>query len=79
MGDSSVYIDRGKQMSDGTKNIFKLIGVLIAVFLGYKIVMWALHLAISIFIPIAIIGAIGYGVYRFSGGKALMGGRKTLP
>ena len=66
-------------MSEGTKNILKLIGVVIACIIGYKLVMWALSMAISIAVPVLIIGGIAYGIYRFSGGKALMGGRKTLP
>ena len=66
-------------MSEGTKNFLKLVGVVIACFIGYKLVMWALHMALSIAIPVAIVAAIGYGIYRMTGGKALMGGRKTLP
>jgi predicted RND superfamily exporter protein len=66
-------------MSEGTKNILKLIGVLIACYIGYRIVIYALHLALNIAIPVLIVGGIGYAIYRATGGKALMGGRKTLP
>jgi len=66
-------------MSEGTKNIFKLIGVVIALFVAYKIVMWATFALIKIAIPVLIVGGIVYVIYRASGGKALTGGRRTLP
>jgi hypothetical protein len=66
-------------MSEGTKNIIKLIGVIIACYIGYRIVSTVVHFALGIAIPVVIVAGIGYAIYRFSGGKALMGGRKTLP
>ena len=66
-------------MSEGTKNFLKLFGVLIALFIAYKIAMVVFHLALTVAVPVLIIGGIGYGIYRYSGGKPLMGGRKTLP
>ncbi len=66
-------------MSEGTKNILKLFGVVIALIIAYKIAMVVFHFALSVAIPILIVGGIAYGVYRYSGGKPLMGGRKTLP
>lgn len=66
-------------MSEGTKNILKLVGVVIALFLAYKLVMVVTGMLLKIVVPILIVGGVVYGVYRLSGGKALMGGRKTLP
>lgn len=66
-------------MSDTTKNILKLIGVVIALFVAYKLVMYGVALLLKVAIPVLIIGAVVYGVYRMSGGKALTGGRRTLP
>jgi hypothetical protein len=66
-------------MSEGTKNILKLIGVLIACYIGYQIVTYVAVLALKIAIPVLIVGGVGYMIYRASGGRALMGGRKTLP
>ena len=66
-------------MSEGTKNILKLLGVLIACYIGYRIVSYVAIMALKIAIPVLIVGGVGYAIYRASGGKALMGGRKTLP
>ena len=66
-------------MSDGTKNFFKLVGVIIALFIVYRLLVMVVHLAFAIAIPVLVVGGIGYAVYRYSGGKALMGGKKTLP
>jgi uncharacterized membrane protein len=67
-------------MSDTTKNIWKLIGVVIALVIAYKLVMYSLGLLLKVAIPVLIVGGIVYGVYRLSGGKALTGsGRRTLP
>jgi FtsH-binding integral membrane protein len=66
-------------MSEGTKNFLKLFGVIVALIIAYKIAMMVFHFAISVAVPILIVGGIAYGVYRYSGGKPLMGGRKTLP
>ena len=66
-------------MSDGTKNILKLVGVIIALFIVYKLLIMVVHLAISVAVPVLVIGGIGYAIYHYSGGRALMGGKKTLP
>jgi hypothetical protein len=66
-------------MSDGMKNFLKLIGVIIALFIVYRLLVLVVHLAISVAIPVLVIGGIGYAIYRYNGGRALMGGKKTLP
>ena len=66
-------------MSDGTKNILKLVGVIIALFIVYKLLIMVVHLAISVAVPVLIVGGIAYAIYHYSGGRALMGGKKTLP
>ncbi|MBI1333695.1 MAG: hypothetical protein JST12_10670 [Armatimonadetes bacterium] len=66
-------------MSEGTRNILKLIGVILLIYVGYKLVLIATHMVLSLLIPVAILGGIGYVIYRAAGGKPLMGGRKTLP
>ena len=66
-------------MSEGTKNILKLIGVLLAVFIAYKLVLIVTGMILKLLIPVAILGGVVYVIYRASGGKSLMGGRRTLP
>jgi predicted RND superfamily exporter protein len=66
-------------MSNGNLNIWKIIGILILCFIGYKIVVGAVALAIKLAVPVLIVGGIGYMIYRSSTGKPLLGGRKTLP
>ena len=66
-------------MSEGTKNILKLIGVLLAVFIAYKLVLIVTGMILKLLIPVAILGGVVYVIYRASGGKSLMGGRRTRP
>lgn len=66
-------------MSEGTKNILKLIGVILAVIVAYKLLMFVVGKILAIAIPVAILGGVVYVIYRASGGKPLMGGRRTLP
>jgi hypothetical protein len=64
-------------------NVLRIILTVIAVVLGIKIALWvvsaALALVFKIAIPVLILGGIAYVVYSASGGKSLLGGRKTLP
>ncbi|HLO97061.1 MAG TPA: hypothetical protein VK171_00585 [Fimbriimonas sp.] len=66
-------------MSDATKNVLKLIGVLLLIYIGYRLVMTVALLALKVAIPLAIVGAIGYVVYTAATGKSLLGGKRTLP
>ncbi len=66
-------------MSEGTKNVLKLIGVILAVIVAYKLLMFVVGKILAIAIPVAILGGVVYVIYRASGGKPLMGGRRTLP
>lgn len=66
-------------MSEGTKNILKLIGIVIACFVAYRLVMIVTGMLLKLLIPVAILGGVVYLIYRASGGKSLMGGRRTLP
>lgn len=66
-------------MSEGTKNVLKLIGVILAVIVAYKLLMFVVGKILAIAIPVAIFGGVVYVIYRASGGKPLMGGRRTLP
>ncbi len=66
-------------MSESTKTILKFIGYALLIYFGYKIVVATTILILKLLVPIAIVGGVGYLIYRSSGGKALTGGRKTLP
>lgn len=66
-------------MSEGTKNVLKLIGVILAVIVAYKLLMFVVGKILAIAIPVALLGGVVYVIYRASGGKPLMGGRRTLP
>ncbi len=66
-------------MSEGTKNVLKLIGVLVAAYIAYHLLIYLVGKILAIAIPVAILGGVVYVVYRASGGKPLMGGRRTLP
>lgn len=66
-------------MNNNGWNIWKILGVLLACYLGYRVVIWATALAVKVVVPVILVGGIVYVVYRASSGKALMGGRKTLP
>lgn len=66
-------------MSTHTKNIFTF---LIVAFVGFLLLRWALHLAISILvslIPLALVVGGIYVAYQAFGKKALGSGRRLLP
>lgn len=58
-------------MSESTKNIFILVGLVVGVYIAW-------HVAVAL-LPWAIVAAVIYGVYQLFGRKALGGGRRTLP
>lgn len=57
----------------------KIVLTIIALYLGYRVGVWALGQVLGLIVPVAVLGGIVYLVYRVTGGKALGGGRKTLP
>jgi hypothetical protein len=66
-------------MSDSNKNMLKIVGKIIAAILIWKIVVAPVLLIAKILLPFAIVGGVVYLIYRGTGGKALGGGRRTLP
>lgn len=69
-------------MSDSVKKVLlAVVGILLALWVVKAVVGFALHLLFAYVLPIAVVGAIGYGIYYFAfgGRKALGGGRRTLP
>ena len=66
-------------MSDSNKNLFKIVGMIIAGILIWKIVVAPILFIVKLLLPIAIVGGVVYLIYRSTGGKALGGGRRTLP
>jgi hypothetical protein len=66
-------------MNSTTRNILNIAGVILGIWIALKIVSFVTVLLFKIAIPVLILGGIGYAIYRTNGGRALMGGRKTLP
>ena len=66
-------------MSDSSKNLLKIVGMIIAAILIWKIVVAPILIIAKILLPFAIVGGVVYLIYRSTGGKALGGGRRTLP
>jgi hypothetical protein len=66
-------------MSDNTKNILRVIGMIILAWIAWRVVVGITLLALKIAVPVLIIAGIGYAIYRANGGKSLTGGRRTLP
>ncbi len=66
-------------MSDSNKNLLKIVGMIIAAILIWKIVVAPILIIAKILLPFAIVGGVVYLIYRSTGGKALGGGRRTLP
>ncbi|MCE9560123.1 MAG: hypothetical protein K8R88_14390 [Armatimonadetes bacterium] len=60
-------------------NIWKTIGIIVLAFIGFKVAIGLIGFIWGIILPIAILGAVVYGIYKLSGGRALTGGRRTLP
>lgn len=72
--------NRFQTMNNNGITIWKIAGILIALYLGYHAVVWAAALILKIAIPILLVGGIVYLVYRTSGGRALTGSdRRRLP
>lgn len=66
-------------MSPTARNVFYTVA---AIVVGFILLRWVLHLAIGILmslLPLAIVAGGLYVAYRVFGGKALSGGRRTLP
>lgn len=68
-------------MSETTKKVLLGIAAVVVGLWAIKIVLGlVMALVFQVLIPVAIIGAIGYGIYLAFGKKALGGGnRRTLP
>lgn len=60
-------------------NIWKTIGIIVLAFIGFKVAIGLIGFIWGIILPVAILGAVVYGIYKLSGGRALTGGRRTLP
>ena len=60
-------------------NIWKTIGIIVLAFIGFKVAIGLIGFICGIILPVAILGAVVYGIYKLSGGRALTGGRRTLP
>jgi len=66
-------------MSPTARSFFATV---IAIIVGFILLRWVFHLAISILmslVPLALVVGGVYVAYRLFGGKALSGGRRTLP
>lgn len=63
---------------NATKAIGYLILAIVGVFLAYVILKKVIFTVLALLIPIAIVGAIGLGLYFMVGRKALGGGRKRF-
>jgi hypothetical protein len=46
--------------------------------IAYKVLIGLLGFVMNAIVPIAVLAGIGYVLYRANGGRALMGGKKTL-
>ena len=68
-----------KDMSDSNRNLLKIVGMIIAAILVWKIVVAPILFIAKLLLPLAIVGGVVYLIYRGTGGKALGGGRRTLP
>jgi hypothetical protein len=66
-------------MSDSNRNLLKIVGMIIAAILVWKIVVAPILFIAKLLLPLAIVGGVVYLIYRGTGGKALGGGRRTLP
>lgn len=68
-------------MSNSTKKVVLGIVAVIAGFWAIKVLLaMVVGLVFKVILPVAVIGAIGYGVYHAVGRKSLGGGsRRTLP
>lgn len=59
--------------------LLALIGIYVVWHLVFGIVGFFTHLLFSVVLPIAVVGAIGYGIYRVVRPKALGSNRRLLP
>lgn len=66
-------------MSDSNKNLLKIAGMILAGIIIWKVIVAPILLIAKILLPFAIVGGVVYLIYRGTGGKALGGGRRTLP
>jgi hypothetical protein len=66
-------------MSDNTLTALKILGIVILGLVAWKVVVGVTALVFKLAVPVLVIGGILYVVYRATGGKALGGGRRTLP
>lgn len=66
-------------MSETTKTVLKVIGVIVLGYIALKIVLALAIKALFFALPFVIIGAIGYVIYTAATGKSLLGGKRTLP
>ncbi|HTQ10786.1 MAG TPA: hypothetical protein VMI31_11990 [Fimbriimonadaceae bacterium] len=66
-------------MSQTTKVVLGLIGLLIAAYVVLQLVGFVVGI-VKLLLPIAVLGGIGYGIYYLvSRNNALPGGRRYLP
>lgn len=66
-------------MNPVVKIILIAIAALVALNIALMILKVAVLLVFKIAIPVLILGGIAYVAYNYFNGKALMGGRRTLP
>jgi hypothetical protein len=66
-------------MNESTQTMLKIAGMVVVGIIAWKVLAVVTALAFKILIPAIVIGGILYVVYRANGGKALGGGRRTLP